>query len=63
MAITPLVTQTLVKKGFNVNIEKSAGALAKFRNEDYEQAGAKLVDTQKIFQSGNRTLLLTGDRC
>ncbi|ENN75183.1 hypothetical protein YQE_08195, partial [Dendroctonus ponderosae] len=51
VAITPLVAQTLVKKGFNVNIEQSAGALAKFRNEDYEQAGAKLVNNQKIFQS------------
>ncbi|XP_050309949.1 NAD(P) transhydrogenase, mitochondrial-like [Anthonomus grandis grandis] len=51
VAITPLVTQTLTKKGFNVHIEESAGVLAKFRNEDYEQAGAKLVDTKKVFDS------------
>lgn len=52
MAITPFVTQTLVKKGFNVNIEEGAGLLAKFRNEDYEQAGGKLVDTNSAFSSG-----------
>ncbi|KAL1490438.1 hypothetical protein ABEB36_013132 [Hypothenemus hampei] len=51
VAITPSVTQALVKKGFNVNIEENAGVLAKFRNEDYEQAGAKVVGNQNIFQS------------
>ncbi|CAG9767624.1 unnamed protein product [Ceutorhynchus assimilis] len=51
VAITPAVTQNLTKKGFNVNIEERAGALAKFRNEDYEQAGAKLVDNRSIFNS------------
>lgn len=52
VSITPAVTQTLVKKGFKVNIEQSAGALAKFRNDDYEQAGAKLVNNEEVFSSG-----------
>ena len=32
--------QNLVKKGFTVNVEADAGELAKFKNEDYEAAGA-----------------------
>ncbi|XP_066157430.1 NAD(P) transhydrogenase, mitochondrial-like [Euwallacea fornicatus] len=51
VAVTPTVTQTLVKKGFNVVVEESAGVLAKFRNEDYEKAGAKLVDDKSVFDS------------
>lgn len=54
VSITPAVTQALVKKGFTVNIEENAGVDAKFRNSDYESAGAKLVNTQKAFQSGKK---------
>merc|ERR1739844_495649 len=32
--------------GFNVNIESNAGALANFRNVDYEAAGGKVVDAK-----------------
>ena len=46
VAISPAATATLTKKGFNVNVESNAGALANFRNIDYEAAGAKVVDTQ-----------------
>ncbi|KAJ8920862.1 hypothetical protein NQ315_015654 [Exocentrus adspersus] len=51
VAITPAVTEVLVKKGFTVNVEENAGKEAKFRNSDYEQAGAKLVNTQNAFTS------------
>lgn len=51
VALSPEVVKNLTKKGFKVNVETNAGALAKFRNEDYEHAGAKLVDTQAAFQS------------
>ncbi|CAH1183644.1 unnamed protein product [Phaedon cochleariae] len=51
VAVTPAVAETLVKKGFTVQIEEDAGVLSKFRNKDYESTGAKLVDTQKAFSS------------
>ncbi|KAJ8980304.1 hypothetical protein NQ317_005225 [Molorchus minor] len=51
VAITPAATETLVKKGFTVKIEENAGVEAKFRNRDYEQAGANLVNTQNVFSS------------
>jgi len=46
VAISPAVTAALTKKGFNVNVESNAGALANFRNVDYEAAGGKVVDAQ-----------------
>ncbi|KAK7489396.1 hypothetical protein BaRGS_00019340, partial [Batillaria attramentaria] len=42
---------TLVKKGFKVNIEDSAGEQAKFLNEDYEAAGALVKGEKDVFQS------------
>lgn len=51
VALTPAVTQTLVKKGFTVNIEEGAGFPAKFRDEDYSQAGAKIVNASAALAS------------
>lgn len=59
VAITPTVAATLIKKGFNLNIEENAGLGAKFRNEDYEKIGAKLVDTKTAFYSGITIFLIT----
>ena len=50
--MSPVVTAALVKKGFTVNIEKGAGEGAKFRDEDFLAAGAKIVDGNKAFDSG-----------
>ena len=52
VAITPAVTATLAKKGFTVNIEPGAGIEARFRNDDYTAAGAKLVDRDAVYHSG-----------
>jgi len=49
VAISPAVTAALTKKGFSVNVESNAGALANFRNVDYEAAGAKVVDAKTAF--------------
>ncbi|EFA03278.1 NAD(P) transhydrogenase, mitochondrial [Tribolium castaneum] len=51
VALTPAVAQTLSKKGFTVNVEENAGLGAKFRNEDYEQAGGVIVDKKRTFDS------------
>ncbi|CAG9860426.1 unnamed protein product [Phyllotreta striolata] len=49
VSVSPAVADVLSKKGFSVNIEENAGVLSKFRNEDYEKAGAKIVDAQNAF--------------
>lgn len=46
VAITPMVTSTLVQKGFTVQIEQGAGLEAKFRDDDYVKAGGKIVDAK-----------------
>ncbi|XP_059619909.1 NAD(P) transhydrogenase, mitochondrial-like [Phlebotomus argentipes] len=51
VAMTPAVAATLVKKGFNVNVESGAGFEAKFRDDEYVQAGAKIVDSKSIYNS------------
>merc|ERR1712088_301192 len=51
VAITPTVVSTLTKKGFKINIEENAGLQSKFRNSDFEAAGAKIVDTNAAYGS------------
>lgn len=52
VSLTPAVTATLVKKGFQVKVEKGAGLEAKFRDADYAASGATMVDRNAAFQSG-----------
>jgi hypothetical protein len=49
VALTPAVAQNLTKKGFNVLVEENAGLQAKFSNDQYEQVGAKVVNTKNVF--------------
>lgn len=51
VSIVPAVVSKLVKKGFSVNIEENAGALANFPNKAYEEAGAKITSLKDTFQS------------
>lgn len=52
VSVTPVVAGTLVKKGFKVQVESGAGLNAKFRDADYEAAGASIVDGRKAFETG-----------
>lgn len=51
VAMSPAVTAALTKKGFTVNIEKGAGEEAKFRDQDFADAGGKIVDGNKVWDS------------
>ncbi|KAK2193652.1 hypothetical protein NP493_9g04024 [Ridgeia piscesae] len=51
VAIVPATVKNLIKKGFSVTVEESAGVLAKFGNEDYEAAGASLRSAEDVFKS------------
>lgn len=44
VAITPAVTATLIKHGFAVQVEAGAGFESKFRDQEYLDAGATIVD-------------------
>ncbi|XP_054722453.1 NAD(P) transhydrogenase, mitochondrial-like [Uloborus diversus] len=51
VSLSPAAAATLVKKGFQVNVEKDAGLESKFSNADYEAVGAKVIDVNSAFQS------------
>ncbi len=44
VALVPDVAAKLIKKGFEVRIEKDAGIKSGFSDEKYEKAGAKIID-------------------
>ncbi len=45
VACVPDVASKFIKQGFEVIVEKDAGLKAGFTNQDYEKAGAKIVET------------------
>lgn len=45
VGITPDVASKLIKKNFQVNVQKGAGISAGYTDEQYEKAGAKLYDS------------------
>lgn len=51
VALSPAVVSQLVKRGFKVIVEDNAGALATFRNEDYTNAGATIVNQSDVFSA------------
>ena len=54
VALSPKYTEKLVKKGFEVCIEKGAGAHAGFTDERYEAVGATLMEgPESVWQSAD----------
>ncbi len=51
VAATPDSVKRLVKGGFDIKIEEGAGALAGFRDEDYEVVGAEIVSRNEVWQT------------
>jgi NAD(P) transhydrogenase len=51
VALTPAVVSALAKKGFTLNVEENAGIGASYHNEDYHNAGAKIVSRSTAYSS------------
>lgn len=51
VAMTPDNAATLIKKGFNVIVEKDAGVLSRFSDAEYVKAGATIGDRASAFGS------------
>jgi len=56
----PSSVELLNKLGWNVQVEHDAGTAAKFRDRDYETAGAAIVSKKNVFASG--VLLISFDK-
>ena len=46
--LNPTAVTTLTKKGITVKVVNNVGVGVKFRNTDYETAGAKIVDRNAV---------------
>ena len=52
IALTPEAVSLLVRNGHEVMLEKGAGEAAKFSDNDYSEAGAKIVYTpEEVFEA------------
>lgn len=47
VSLTPTLVEDLVNKGHEVLVEKNAGIISGFSNEEYQNAGAELIDSKK----------------
>lgn len=57
VALIPDVASKLIKKGFEILIEKGAGINAGFPDDQYKAAGAKLVDNAEELYSSSEIIL------
>ncbi len=57
VSITPDVAQSLIKAGFEVNVEKDAGLNSYFDNAAYLAAGAKIIDDPKAIYTDADVIL------
>ncbi|WP_288635574.1 NAD(P) transhydrogenase subunit alpha [uncultured Limosilactobacillus sp.] len=53
VSLVPSVVKRLVKQGCQVLIEKGAGAAANFADQQYEEAGAKVIDRDAALTQAN----------
>lgn len=53
VSLAPSVVKRLVKQGCQVLIEKGAGAAANFADQQYEEAGAKVIDRDAALTQAN----------
>ncbi|NPA80458.1 MAG: NAD(P) transhydrogenase subunit alpha, partial [Thermotogae bacterium] len=53
VALVPLEVKKLVKKGFEVLVEKGAGERAYFFDNEYADAGAKLTDRSTVLKESD----------
>lgn len=53
VAITPDIAKKLIKIGFRVNVETSAGEGAGYNDEDYRRAGCSIVSTRAVWENSD----------
>lgn len=54
---TPKTVKRLIKQGFIVHIEKGAGNKANYSDQEYQDAGATIIDTAKELYEGSEIIL------
>ncbi|MFO8020235.1 MAG: alanine dehydrogenase [Promethearchaeia archaeon] len=57
VSLTPANVEDLIQKGHNILIEKDAGRIAGFKNENYEKSGAKVIEKKSTVYSDSEILV------
>ena len=57
VALTPHAVQALIKDGHRVNVEKNAGLLSGYQNEQYQAAGATLCSSAREIFSKSKLIV------
>ncbi len=60
VALIPSVVPSLIKKGFEVVVEKGAGLEAGFSDEEYADKGAQLASRDEVFSRADTLLMVYG---
>jgi NAD(P) transhydrogenase subunit alpha len=60
VAIIPSVAQKLIKEGHQVVVEKGAGEKALYSNQQFEEAGTKVLSRDEILSSSDLVLTVSG---
>ena len=53
VALTPTIVKDLIVKGNEVLVEHNSGLLSHFRDEEYKNVGANIVDKQTVFEKAD----------
>ena len=53
VSVSPNITKLLVKKGFEILVEKGAGSSSSFKDSDYEEVGASVKDRTAVFKEAD----------
>lgn len=53
VAMTPLIAKQLISKGFEILIEKEAGIASMYKDTDYEEVEAQVLDRAAVFKTAD----------
>jgi len=53
VSISPKIAKKLIKKGFEVIVEKKAGEESQFKNSNYKEVGASVASLEEIFNDSD----------
>ncbi|MCX6642036.1 MAG: alanine dehydrogenase, partial [Candidatus Bathyarchaeota archaeon] len=48
VALTPQAVEALKEDGHRIVVEKDAGKASGFQNEEYQRAGAEIIDSHEV---------------
>ena len=60
VAIIPSVAKKLIKEGHQLTVEKGAGELALYDDQQFEESGAKVTSREEVLKTSELILTVSG---